>query len=217
MFRMIVYTHWKWSRMFLLPCAVIAFALPVLSVQWAGEGNIIIDVIVLVEQLSEHSIWYPLVAGAIGLIVALTAWREDHRGKHVYALSLPVPRWHYVLMRFAGGAVLVAVPVVALWLGALTATASVTIPEGLRAYPNALALRFALAAFVSYAAFFAISSGTERTAAYVLGGIGGFVALQLLLTSVGVDVNLLALLFRGMASAGGPLAIFTGRWMLIDV
>jgi hypothetical protein len=135
----------------------------------------------------------------------------------VYALSLPLPRWHYALLRFTAGAVLMAAPIVALWIGALLATATAQIPPGLQAYPNALALRFALAALTAYAVFFAISSGTTRTAGYVLSIIAALFVAQLLLGAAGLSENIIHVLFDRVITWPGPLEIFTGRWMLIDV
>src|SRR6266496_3856368 len=39
MFRMILFTQWKWSRLILLPAVIAAFALPVFSVQAVGTPN----------------------------------------------------------------------------------------------------------------------------------------------------------------------------------
>lgn len=215
MYRVILYTQWKWSRLALLPCVIIAFSLPLLSVQFSAADTTIAPL--LRQGLTTYSVWYPALAAAVGLIIAVSAWAEDHRGGHVYALSLPVPRWRYSLMRFAAGLALLLGPALALLLGALLATGTVSLPPGLRAYPGALALRFALAMLLSFALFFAIASGTARTAGYVLGGIGGAVALQVLFVLSGVEASPVLWLFQRLTSAGGPLAIFTGPWMLIDV
>src|SRR5205823_857995 len=109
---------------------------------------------------------YPVLAAALGLLVAIATWAPDHRGRHVHALSLPLPRWRYVLLRFGAGATLLAAPIVAVSAGALLATWSATIPAGLQGYPGALAIRFALAVLVAYAVFFAVSAGTARTAGF---------------------------------------------------
>ena len=217
MFRAILYTQWKWTRLALLPCVVIAFALPILSVRLVGPGLNAWLVLDLMRTMTLFSVWYPALAAAAGLIVAVSAWREDHRDRHAYGLSLPVERWRFVLFRFAAGAVLLAALVIAMWLGALIGSAAASIPPGLRAYPGALAARFALAVFVAYAIFFAISAGTTRTAGIVLGGIGALAALALLLAAAGVEVDLMAWLYKLLVADAGPLAVFTGPWVLIDV
>jgi hypothetical protein len=217
MFNAVLYTQWKWSRMPLLPGVVVAFALPLLSVQQAGGDPELIDPTILLRTVGAWSVWYPVLAAALGLLLATTAWGADHRGGHVYALSLPVERWRYVLLRFAAGTLLLAAALIAFWAGSLIAVAAAAIPPGLRAYPNILALRFALAALVAYSFFFAISSGTARTAGFVLAVIGAVVAVDVLLLAGGVEVNPLGWLFERLLGPAGPLHAFTGRWMLIDV
>jgi hypothetical protein len=128
-----------------------------------------------------------------------------------------VPRWNYVLLRFGAGALLLLAPVVALWAGALVATSAAAIPPGLQAYPSVLALRFALAVLVAYAVLFAASSATARTAGYVLGALGALILLEVLLAVAEVDVSILGPALLRVFLWPGPLEIFTGRWMLIDV
>ena len=101
MFRMILFTQWKWSRLTLLPLVVAAFALPLLSVQGAGNPQTTPwEARQLLNALQSWGVGYPVLATMIALFMAMTAWSADHRGRHVYALSLPIPRWHYALQRF---------------------------------------------------------------------------------------------------------------------
>ncbi|MGE0158396.1 MAG: hypothetical protein AB7T31_03235, partial [Gemmatimonadales bacterium] len=134
-----LFVHWKQARMLLLPFVVAAFGLPLLVVQgfgWAGA-----DVPVSLEAyqiLASYQVWlpyFPLLAAGVGAVLALTAWNWDHQLGHVYALSLPVARWEYVLLKMGAGAVLVLVPASALWIGAHIASASIAMREGLRACP----------------------------------------------------------------------------------
>jgi len=214
MFRVILMAQWKWTRLLLLPAVVVGFALPILSVQHLESSNASWNVI---REAAAWSVWFAALAGALGLLVATSAWLSDHRGGHVYALSLPVERWRYVLLRYGCGALLLAFPILSLWVGALLATASVDLQVGLNAYPNSLAVRFALAVFVSYSIFFAVSSGTSRTAGYILAVIGGLVVAELLLNAAGAGAQLIDPLLNGVMNWPGPLEVFTGRWMLIDV
>lgn len=218
MFRMILMTQWKWGRLAVVLWAVAGFAVPLLSVQTIGDPVTarweIGDILTTVQ------VWglvYPLLAGSAGLILALVTWGPDHAGRHVYALSLPVQRWHYALLRFGAGAVLLTLIVAGVLLGSLVAVASATLPEGLRAYPFALTLRFGLAALVAYGTFFAIAAGSNRTAGYILAGLGGLVLAQILVGVAGSEVNFLAHLLERLFLWPGPLEVFTGRWMLIDV
>ena len=218
MFRMILFTQWKWSRGMLLPAVLLAFVLPIWSVQRAGDPNQSWwEARQLLDHVQSWAVAYPVLAAALALAIAMTAWGADHRGRHVYALSLPVPRWHYALQRFGAGIILLAVPIVALWIGAMVAAATITVPAGLHTYASALALRFALAAAVAYAVFFAITAGTTRTAGYVLAIIGGLIAVQILIAAAGLEVRIIPFVGDRLLLWPGPLEIFSGRWMLIDV
>lgn len=218
MFLMMLFTQWKWSRQILLPAVLAAFVLPIWSVQRAGDPNQSWwEARQLLASVQTWAVAYPVLAAGIALAVAMTAWGADHRGRHVYALSLPVPRWHYALQRFGAGIILLAVPVVALWIGAVVAAATVTIPTGLHTYAGALALRFALASAVAYAVFFAITAGTTRTAGYVLAIIGGLIAVQILTAAAGLEIRIIPFVGDRLLLWPGPLEIFSGRWMLIDV
>jgi hypothetical protein len=171
----------------------------------------------VLAELRSWSVLYPVLAAALGLLAAVAAWAPDHRGGHVHALSLPVPRWRYVLMRFAAGLTLLSGPVVALSVGAVLATGAAATPPGLHGYPVALALRFTLAVVVAFALFFAISAGTARTAGAILGALGALVLVQVLASAAGVEVNVLGALQSLVLDWPGPLGVFTGRWMLLDV
>jgi hypothetical protein len=133
---------------------------------------------------------------------------------HVYALSLPLARWEYAMLKMGAGAVLALIPTAAIWIGAHLASAAVVLPEGLHAYPNELTFRFFLAVLLSYAVVFALASGTTKTASGVMGVVvGGFVFGIMVLEAFGVG----DLALQALWSAGGPLEVFTGSWALIDV
>jgi hypothetical protein len=218
MYRVVLYAQWRWSRLIVSLGIVAGFALPVLSIQGAspraasalGAGD-------LLGAMQSWGVLYPVLAAALGLLVAIATWAPDHRGRHVHALSLPLPRWRYALLRFAAGLTLLAGPVLALLAGALLASATATLPPGLQAYPVSLAIRFALAVLVAYAVFFAVSAGTSRTAGIILSLFGAFILVQVLAAAAGLSLNLVSPLQAAVMDWPGPLAIFTGRWMLIDV
>lgn len=218
MFRQILATQWKWSALVVLVLTMAGFAVPVLSVQGAAPGNEDPwQVPALLSAVRDSGVVYPLLASAAALLVALTAWAADHRGRHVYALSLPIPRWHYTLLRYGAGALLLAVPATGVLAGALLATGTATLPTGLHAYPIALATRYVLASLLAYSIFFAISAGTSRTAGYVLGTIAGLLVVQLAAALAGAEVSVVEWVLDRLLISWGPLEIFTGGWMLIDV
>src|SRR2546422_7457488 len=131
MFRVIVYSQWKWSRLIVALGTVAGFALPIVSLQGAASADR--SALGAGELLRAAQSWgtlYPVLAAALGLLVAITTWAPDHRGRHVHALSLPLPRWRYVLLRFASGVTVLAGPILAVLIGALLATAMASIPAG---------------------------------------------------------------------------------------
>lgn len=218
MFRTILFTQWTWARSLLLVCALAAFAIPIVSVHSGDLSGVDgYTVRTYLSSLQGMGVAYPILAGIIGLVLAVTAWGPDHRGRHVYALTLPLPRWRYALLRFGAGLVLLALPVIALWISALIASATVRLPLGLSTYPTGLTARFALAAVVSYALFSAVSAGTSRTAAYILGAIAVLLLTQLMFAFTGSEVDVIAPVLNAIFIWPGPLAVFSGRWMLIDV
>ncbi len=228
MYEPLLFIHWKQVRIALLPFAVAAFALPLLSIQGLGAppgaSGLALDAYRASAALEIWLPLYPTLAAALGVTLALSAWNWDHQLKHVHALSLPIPRWQYVLRKMAAGAALALVPALALWAGALLATASVSLPEGLHAYPTQLALRFLLATLVAYALLFALAAGTVRTTTVVVLGLTVFVILVGLLAAPLATlfptldrVNLAQWLMESLVEAPGPLEVFTGTWSLIDV
>ncbi len=215
MFKVILETQWKWARMPLLLATVAAFTIPMISVRGLGEGLPRgITAFYAMASMENWAIVYPLLAAAVGLLLALTAWGSDHRQGHYYALSLPIPRWRYAFLRLGAGFVLLAGPVIGIAVGSSLAAAAAAIPAGLTAYPLALAIRFGLAAAMSYTIFFAICAGSVRTAGIVL----AVLAVILIAPAVSgqFDVAVYTIIER-IHDWRGPLGIFGGRWMLIDV
>jgi len=220
MFRAILFTQWKLSRWYLGPMALAAFTLPVVSVQQAGIGfGVFTDRFATSAVLSTiefYSVGYPVLAALVAVIMAATAWAADEKGRHVYALSLPVPRWHYVLLRFGAGAFLLLAPVLGLAAGAILASAAATIPPGMESHPVALTVRFALALGLAYALIFALTAAGEQVGRYLAAVVGLLVILHIVLAMFQVG-DLIVWVGEALLRWPGPLEIFTGRWMLIDV
>lgn len=225
MYQPILFVHWKQVRLALLPFILCSFGLPLLSVQGLGGG--LAEPWDAYRALNAAELWlplYPVLAAAIGTTLALSAWNWDHQLKHVYALSLPLHRWQYVLLKMGGGMALALAPAFAFWAGAHLAVAFVSLPPGLNTYPNELALRFFLAIVVSYAILFAAGAGTARTTIIIL---TGFVVLLFTLgmindLAVGMfpeleHLDLGTWVLTGMVESPGPFSVFTGNWSLIDV
>jgi hypothetical protein len=217
MYRVILASQWRWSRPVVVFGTIVGFAVPVLSLQGATSGERSMPADALLRWLQSWGIIYPLLAAGLGLLVAMAAWAPDHRGRHVHALSLPIPRWQYVLLRLLAGITVLLLPMLAVVGGAVLATSTAVIPPGLQGYAWALGLRFALATLVAFTVFFAISGGTARTAGLFLGLIALIIAGQLLISAAGLELDLVGAATEVVFSWPGPLAIFAGRWMLIDV
>ena len=213
MFRMIVLTQWKWTRAMVLLATLAGFGIPLASLQSASETG---GHRAFVGTMQSYGVAYALLAAGVGLVVALAAWAHDQRGRHIYALTLPVSRARYVLMRLGAGALFLAAPVLAVLLGSLVVTAFAAIPAGLHAYPVALTLRFALAALVAYVVFFAIGYSTQRTAGIILGALAALLLTQYVFALVGVSYNLLGKVADILFTSPGLLSVFSGRWTLVD-
>src|SRR5438067_1952836 len=133
MFRAVLATQWKWSRLIVVMGTVAGFAIPLLSLQGAARDRGALQTQDLLRAVQSWGSVYPLLAAALGLLLAIAAWAADHRGRHIHALTLPLPRWHYVLLRFAAGFVLLVAPIAAVLAGAFLATWTATLAPGLQA------------------------------------------------------------------------------------
>jgi hypothetical protein len=228
MVRSMLFLHWRQIRAVLALFAVAAFALPLIAVQGlgvpAGSESATLEAYRLVGASQLWLALFPSLALAIGATLGLSSWNWDHQLGHVYALSLPLSRWEYVVNKLAAGALLALVPVAGMWIGAHVAAASISLPAGLNAYPNELAIRFFFAIIVSYALLFAMAAGTIRTTLWITGTaltllVLGLVANDVLVSSFPVleRVNVVEAVMDWMVGAGGPFEVFTGSWALIDV
>ena len=226
-YRPLLFLHWKQIRFALIPLAIASFGLPILAVDGlgvpAGAEAATLDAFRMVLGFQEWVYFFPLLALGIGTTLALSAWNWDHQLNHVYSLTLPMTRWEYTASKMLAGATLALIPTATLWAGAHLAAASLTLPAGLNAYPNELAVRFFFATLVPYAAFFALAAGTIRTTVTVLGTVLGAVVMLALIG----DLLPGALMYRGVdlldafvqwsVNAPGPFEVVTGSWSLIDV
>ncbi|MEK7401811.1 MAG: hypothetical protein AABZ80_05550 [Gemmatimonadota bacterium] len=193
---------------------VLVFAAPLFSLQVAYTA---FSPVQFVSSMQSFGALYSIMAAVAGLLVALSAWRLDHAGHHVYALALPLSRARYAAYRFTAGLVFLLPIAVGLLIGCLLVAISGLIPDGLHAYPIALTLRFTLAALVAYAVFFAISAATNKTAGMIIGVIASlFFAQYLLNVFAGNTYDILEPTVNFIFVRPGILSVFAGRWMLVD-
>jgi len=219
MFFRLLEVSWESSRLPLFPLTLAAFGLPLMAVQ------------AFAFQPAVSSLWYldpwlpvfPLLAITVGFTLALTVWNWDHQGEHIYSLSLPVTRSGWALEKMSAGIALMCIPAAAFTLGSFLATAFLDLPEGLHAYPTDLSLRFFFASLTAYSMMFALAAGSIRTALTVIGGTLAFFVFGQVLVSFGSrllgypDIFLLGAVLDGATSWPGPLHVFVGDWMLVDV
>lgn len=217
MFAAILRTQWKWTRGAALLGFVLGFAIPLLSLFSLRSTGVGFSASNVVREMQQYGILYAVLAGASGLSCAMLSWGHDHRGRHVYALSLPITRSRYAGMRLGAGALFLLVPAAGVLLGSVIGVATAEIPTGLHAYPLSLTLRFVLASFVAYAIISAISAASTRASAYILGGIAAVFVVIFLLSTIGVGYDLMEWTARALFAERGLLSVFTGGWMLIDV
>jgi len=228
MYQPMLFLHWKQARMALGLFVVAAFALPLLAAEGMGmPPGVDASSLVAYRFIGSFDAWlpfFPALALAIGVTLALSAWNWDHQLSHVYALSLPVTRWEYTVHKLLAGVTLALLPAIGFWLGAQVAAASIALPEGLHAYPNELAVRFFFAILISYTMLFAMAAGTIRTTAWITGILFGFIFFG----NIANDFlgyyyeffareNVVLIVFEWLLEMGGPLEVFSGSWSLIDV
>jgi hypothetical protein len=219
MFGQVLRAQWIASRQAVLTFIVLGFAAPLAGVYFgtAGASADVGQVHGWLAGAEKIGMVIPVMALFAGVFFGMAAWTPDHLGRHVYALSLPLPRWQFVLLRFGAGMVLLAAPVGALGLGAFVASLAVTLPTGIHAYPVQLTVRFALACTLCFSIFFALAIATKRAVLLVLGVIGGVLLADVTLRAFGGESQLAETLLNLVTSWPGPLAILMGRWALFDV
>ena len=219
--------QWKAARWPLLPFVVAAFGLPLAALQSAQAGAARMPAAAAEGLLLTLQNWTPLfpaMAALLGITIGLATWSWDHRANHVYALSLPLPRWRYVLLKFGAGVVLLLIPMIALFVGVLVGRGGLDLPDGLHAYPVALSLRFLLASLIVYAVSFALAAGTMRTAMYTISAFLAFVFFGSFIVTFAQEAlgapdlpTPFELLMTAMLDWPGPFSVFGGSWMPIDV
>ena len=215
MLRTVVWLQWKSAWPWIIASLVAVIALPVASagIAWPTDPD---QLAFFLAKLDLWSWLYPTLAGVLGVAFAVLTWQADRRGHFVYALSLPLPRWRYVLLRYGATAVWVAVVATALWVAAVGVTSLIAIPETLSVHPHRLAAKFQLAALAVFTAAFAIGAMPEKTRRIGIRFALAVAAVELVMVLLDQEFRFLTPLVRALAGPTGPFAALGGRWMLID-
>jgi hypothetical protein len=217
MFRALLWTQWRESRIGVLLLAAIALVLPVLSMNKVGPATEPWHAWDLLSASMRWSASYPIVALVAAIVLATGAWRPDHRTRHVYALSLPIRRSRYLLLRYTAGLTLLLGIGAALLAGAAIAALRVNAPPLLHTYPVGLALRFCMAGLVAYTLLFSVSGLTPRAARMLAAVILLLIIASLVADLLALGWNPIESVMDALLSPYSPLSIFRARWMLIDV
>ncbi|HQR18914.1 MAG TPA: hypothetical protein PK948_11105 [Gemmatimonadales bacterium] len=216
MFRAVLMSFWRESRLAVILLAGIALAVPLLSLRgtWTTDPWTAWD---LLGAAARWSPGYPVIALAAAMALAAGAWWPDHRTKHVYALTLPVARSRYLWLRYLAGLALLLAIGASLLVGSLIATLRITLPPLVHAYPVALTLRFGLAGLSAYTVLFALSGLTPRMARLIVAVCCALVIVTVAAELLSLEWNPIATVVEALLGPYSPLSIFRARWMLIDV
>jgi len=217
MFRAILSSQWRESRLAVILLAGLVLAFPFLSLRGAASASNPWSAWDLLRASTAWSPSYPIVALTAALALATGAWMPDRRGRHVYALTLPIARSRYLLLRFAAGLLLILAIGAVLGLGAAVASARTPLPPMLHAYPIGLALRFCLAGVAAYTLLFSLIGLTPRTARLIVAGCLLLIILAVVADLLNLKWNPLVEVLDAIFGPYSPLAAFRARWMLIDV
>jgi hypothetical protein len=215
-----LYVHWKAVRLGLVPATLAAFGLPLLVAQGLPHAELVRSTTPTSDALAGTVYWtafFPVLAALLGALLALSAWNWDHRGSHVYALSLPISRGRYALLKFSAGALLALLPLAGILMGSVLAIVASDVPDGLHAYPLPLAGRFLTSTLVAYAVVFALAAGTIRTTVIVLSvliAVPTILSMGQLRPYLG-DASVSFWITQALRF--GPFRIFYGNWALFDV
>ncbi len=220
MFRAILYTQWKWARPVLFLAIIAAGWIPLEALRSSPYKELgTYHVPSLYESIAAAGAAYQYVALAVAVVLAISAWQADSARQHVYALSLPIPRWRFVLLRFGAGALLLGIVAAAVGLFGGIAAALAPLPPILHAYPVGLAIRFWLGTLIPFGLIFALLCSSPRRVKIVVAAVVTVIAVDMALAGVGVTdgPQLIMWVLRPLYESGSPLTAFLSRWMLVDV
>lgn len=216
MFNAILLLQWKSARPWIIASMVAMILLPLISVTraWPSDST---EMALFLAELDLWSLLYPAAAIAIGVAMGIVTWHSDRRNDFVYALTLPIARSRYVLLRFGAGMVWLTAIALLLGLAATVAVAMVDVPATLNAHPIRLALKFALAGLAVFATAFAFAALPTRARRIGVRVVLILLAVQFAAVQIDPEANLIRPLVEVLIGPAGPFAALGGRWMLIDV
>jgi hypothetical protein len=211
MFAVILKQVWRDSRWMLLFLAACAVVIVRGAVHLAVAPPPVQDPERILVEAQFWGLMMPVLAFTAATLLSIITWWPDRRGWWVYALTLPVRRERYALMRSGAGATVLAGLGVAFAVAVAIAARGAVVPDGLHLYAGGLILRFALALLVSHA-LWTMFALVGRPVAWAVVGI---VVLAIALELVGIHAT--GRILDALTGQWSPLHVLGGRWMLIDV
>lgn len=152
--------------------------------------------------------------------VAGVAWAEQgNRSRGVYLMTLPLERWRLMLLEFGVMLTILLGGAVAVYVGGVVTAAIAPLPDGLRAYPAALAVRFFTMSLLFGCVLFgptrlASSPDPRRSSRIALSGAALF---TLLFVGETMGVRTLSRAMVALVQPGAPFHVLLGSWQLVDL
>jgi hypothetical protein len=218
MFREVLYTQWKWSRVELACLCVAAFVGPTLLMRLNVDLSYgLIAYGALNESLGYTAVLFAGLAVLCGLGLAWRPYIVDAEARHVGPLTLPLPWRAFAALRLGAGATLLLAPALATWLGSWIVVAQLELPRELHAYPGGIALRFLAASLMAYVFAFLWQYVAGRRAVRI--AVSALILIGLAEITAGLlhYPSPIGAAWDFLDQPAGPLAIFNSQWMLIDV
>src|SRR3569833_3213920 len=109
MFQPFLSLQWKSTRWGVLLLTPLCVGLPILLLRLSYQATqqpFSEPALAMIRFMQIMMGLFPMLAAICGAAFALAVWNWDHRTNHIYALSLPLERWRYGLLKLGAGAVM---------------------------------------------------------------------------------------------------------------
>lgn len=213
-FRAVLTAQARYLAPIIAVAAVATALLPLLTLQGGAPSGVEAAdnrIAFLLGRSTDFGAFYPAIATALGILFAAANWLPDATGRWVYAFTLPVSRSRLAALRLGTGALLMLPAMLSLWIVGAVGAAVSELPPVIRAHPGALALRFAAATLVVYAAASVVALLGRR-----VWYLAALILALFVLDAFGVALlqSVLEALFLHPLS---PFHALAGYWLYLDV
>jgi hypothetical protein len=211
MFTVILRQVWRDSRWMLLFLAACAVVIVRGAVHLAVAPPPVQEPERILVETQFWGLMMPVLAFTAATLLSIITWWPDRRGWWVYALTLPVRRERYALMRAGAGGLVLGGLALAFAVTVAVCARGAVVPDGLQLYASGVILRFTLALLVSHALWTMFALVGRPVAWAVVGLVVVAIGLEL------VGVHVIGGILDALTGRWSPLHVLSGRWMLIDV